>query len=63
MINIDFTEEEIDILGVLLGNTRDDPRKHGVIGTCFWRMNFTAEDQARIQEIFSSIEHKVKSAL
>ncbi len=63
MQTIEFTEEELDVLDVLMGNTRDDPRKHGVIGTCFWRMNFTAEDQARIQEIFSTIERKVKGAL
>lgn len=59
MQTMEFTEAETEVLQTLMAHTRDDPRKHGLIGTCFWRLNFTAEDQARIQRIYSSIEQKL----
>tara|TARA_Y200000002_G_scaffold27649_2_gene20779 strand:+ start:2053 stop:2244 length:192 start_codon:yes stop_codon:yes gene_type:complete len=59
MQSIEFTDLELEILQTLMGHTRDDPRKHGLIGTCFWRMDFTPDDQQKIQETFSSLEQKL----
>ena len=59
MQTMEFTEAEMEVLQTLMAHTRDDPRKHGLIGTCFWRMNHTADDQAKIQEAYSSLEEKL----
>lgn len=61
MSNQQFTDDEIGVLNTLVLGTRDDPRKHGLIGTCFWKPNFTQEDQEKVQVIFSSIVEKLNS--
>ena len=58
---MELTEPELEVLQTLVTHTRDDPRKHGLIGTCFWQMNHTADDQAKIQEAYSSLAEKINA--
>jgi len=41
-MKVELNKEECDLLTQLMGTSKDDPRIHGLIGTCFWSLTTTA---------------------
>lgn len=59
---LQLTNEEGALLNRLLSSSRDDPRIHGLIGTCLWDMGHTKEEEADAKALWTSLQSKVKEA-
>ena len=59
---LQLTNEEGALLNRLLSSSRDDPRIHGLIGTCLWDMGHTPEEEAHAKALWTSLQSKVKEA-
>jgi hypothetical protein len=57
-----LTNEEGAMLDRLLSSSKDDPRIHGLIGTCLWTMGHTPEEEANVKALWTSLQSKVKEA-
>lgn len=57
-----LTNEEGALLDRLLSTSKDDPRIHGLIGTCLWDMGHTPEAEAQTKALWTSLQSKVKEA-
>lgn len=56
---IQMTNEEIALLSTLMRMSRDDPRVHGLIGTCFWSHAHSKDEESKLKSLWTSIEEKL----
>jgi len=59
LVTLKLTESEVDTLDRLFRGSRDDPRVHGAIGTCFWFHGITPEDEKAAKDAWNSIQTKL----
>jgi len=43
-------------------SSKDDPRIHGLIGTCFWSLDHTKEEESNLKDTWTSIEERLKES-
>ena len=61
-MNIELTQQQHELLTRLMRSSIDDPRIHGLIGTCFWFQNHTKEEESSLKDTWTSIEERLKEA-
>ena len=61
-MNIELTKQQHELLTRLMRSSIDDPRIHGLIGTCFWFQNHTKEEESSLKDTWTSIEERLKEA-
>tara|TARA_R110001583_G_C5377843_1_gene383381 strand:+ start:123 stop:314 length:192 start_codon:yes stop_codon:yes gene_type:complete len=59
-MKVEFDKEECELLTQLMGTSKDDPRIHGLIGTCFWFHNHDKEQEKQLKDSWTSIQAKLK---
>jgi hypothetical protein len=57
LINLTIIEREL--LLRLMRSSTDDPRIHGLIGTCFWSQAHTKEEEGALKSAWTSLQKKV----
>ena len=45
----------------LLKSSKDDPRIHGLIGTCFWFHSHSKTEEQCIKDTWTSVEQKLEA--
>ena len=60
-LSVNLSVEEGLFLLRLLKSSKDDPRIHGLIGTCFWFHSHSKTEAECIKETWTSVEQKLES--
>jgi len=61
-MNIELTQQQHELLTRLMRSSKDDPRIHGLIGTCFWSLDHTKEEESNLKDTWTSIEERLKES-
>tara|TARA_R110000824_G_scaffold195692_1_gene378569 strand:+ start:152 stop:409 length:258 start_codon:yes stop_codon:yes gene_type:complete len=62
-LSLNLSTEEGLLLLKLLKSSSDDPRIHGLIGTCFWFHNYNKTEEQVIRDTWTSIEQKMQKSI
>ncbi len=54
-------QDELSLLSTLLRLSKDDPRIHGLIGTCFWSHAHSKKEEAELKQAWTRLQDKVAS--
>ena len=60
-LSLNLSAEEGLFLLRLLKSSKDDPRIHGLIGTCFWFHSHSKSEEQCIKETWTSVEKKLEA--
>ncbi len=60
-LSLNLSAEEGLFLLRLLKSSKDDPRIHGLIGTCFWFHSHSKSEEQCIKETWTSVEQKLEA--
>jgi len=60
-LSLNLSAEEGLLLLRLLKSSKDDPRIHGLIGTCFWFLNHNKSEEQSIKDTWTAVEQKLEA--
>lgn len=60
-LSLNLSPDEGLFLLRLLKSSRDDPRIHGLIGTCFWFHSHGKTEEQAIKDTWTSVEQKLEA--
>ena len=60
-LSLNLSAEEGLFLLRLLKSSKDDPRVHGLIGTCFWFLNHSKGEEQSIKDTWTAVEQKLEA--
>ena len=60
-LSLNLWEEEALFLLRLLKSSKDDPRIHGLIGTCFWFHSHSKTEEQAIKDLWTTVEQKLEA--
>jgi len=59
-LSVNLSPQEALMLLQLLKSSRDDPRIHGLIGTCFWFNSHDKEQEQAVKDNWTSVMNKLE---
>ena len=60
-LSLNLSPDEGLFLLRLLKSSKDDPRIHGLIGTCFWFHSHSKTEEQCIKDTWTSVEQKLEA--
>ena len=60
-LSLNLSAEEALLLLRLLKSSKDDPRIHGLIGTCFWFHSHSKTEEQCIKDTWTAVEKKLEA--
>ena len=60
-LSLNLSAEEALLLLRLLKSSKDDPRIHGLIGTCFWFHSHSKSEEQCIKDTWTAVEQKLEA--
>ena len=60
-LSVNFSVDEAVLLLRLLKSSKDDPRIHGLIGTCFWFQGHNKEEEQAVKDSWTSAIGKLEA--
>tara|TARA_R110002020_G_scaffold8634_4_gene34286 strand:+ start:4666 stop:4890 length:225 start_codon:yes stop_codon:yes gene_type:complete len=60
-LSVNLSPQEALMLLQLLKSSRDDPRIHGLIGTCFWFHSHDKEQEQAVKDNWTSVMDKLEA--
>jgi len=59
-LSVNLSLSEAMLLLRLLKSSKDDPRIHGLIGTCFWFHSHSKSEERDVKNAWTSLEQKLE---
>ena len=60
-LSLNLSAEAALLLLRLLKSSKDDPRIHGLIGTCFWFHSHSKTEEQCIKDTWTAVEKKLEA--